>query len=91
MEYYIPRTEELCLALYDGMWYRALCLNPRESYRTAQIFFIDYGNVESVEHKDIRLMPKDFILPKAFANMCKLVSKYIKVVNKGGITRCSIS
>ncbi|XP_018312143.1 uncharacterized protein vret isoform X2 [Mycetomoellerius zeteki] len=82
MEYYIPRTEELCLALYDGMWYRALCLNPRESYRTAQIFFIDYGNVESVEHKDIRLMPKDFILPKAFANMCKLVN--LAPINSNG-------
>ncbi|XP_018372294.1 PREDICTED: uncharacterized protein LOC108767096 isoform X2 [Trachymyrmex cornetzi] len=74
MEYYIPRTQELCLALYDGSWYRAVCLNPKESQRTAQIFFIDYGNVELVEHKDIRLMPKDFILPQAFANMCNLVN-----------------
>ncbi|KAG5329270.1 RNF17 protein, partial [Acromyrmex charruanus] len=74
MEYYIPRTQELCLALYDGIWYRAVCLNPKESHRTAQIFFIDYGNIELVEHKDIRLMPKDFILPRAFANMCNLVN-----------------
>ncbi|XP_018341604.1 PREDICTED: uncharacterized protein LOC108748097 isoform X2 [Trachymyrmex septentrionalis] len=74
MEYYIPRTQELCLALYGGIWYRAVCLNPKESHRTAQIFFIDYGNVELVEHKDIRLMPKDFILPQAFANMCNLVN-----------------
>ncbi|XP_012055577.1 PREDICTED: uncharacterized protein LOC105618659 [Atta cephalotes] len=90
MEYYIPRTQELCLALYDGIWYRAVCLNPKESHRAAQIFFIDYGNVELVEHKDIRLMPKDYILPQAFANMCNLVNlapvdcngQYSKVVQK---------
>lgn len=75
-EYYIPRTEELCLALYHEEWYRAACLNPKESHQTSQILFIDYGNIESVEHKNIRLMPKDFITPAAIANMCTVVSKY---------------
>lgn len=75
-EYYIPRAEELCLALYDGAWYRAACLNPKESYTTAQILFIDYGNIETVDHKNIRLMPKDFIAPAAIANLCTVVSKY---------------
>lgn len=75
-EYYIPRALELCLALYDGAWYRAACFNPKESHTTSQIYFIDYGNIESVEHKNIRLMPKDFIVPAALANMCTVVSKY---------------
>lgn len=73
-EYYIPRMEELCLALYDGAWYRAACLDPKESHQTSQILFIDYGNIETVEHKNIRLMPKDFIIPEAIANLCTVVN-----------------
>lgn len=73
-EYYIPRKSELCIALYQNMWYRAVCLNPKESYTTAQVFYIDYGNVESVEHKNIRLMPQDFLKPPAMANMCTVVN-----------------
>ncbi|KYM94453.1 hypothetical protein ALC62_14896 [Cyphomyrmex costatus] len=73
-DYYLPRKEELCVALYDGAWYRAACLNPKKSYMTAEIFFIDYGNIEIVEHKNIRLMPKDFILPEAFASICSVVN-----------------
>lgn len=75
-EYYIPRANELCLALYQGGWYRALCINPRLSRTTCNIFFVDYGNMEPVEHKDIRMMSKDFIKPDAIANMCTVVSKY---------------
>ncbi|XP_012539479.1 uncharacterized protein LOC105838453 isoform X2 [Monomorium pharaonis] len=73
-EYYIPRQHELCLALYEGMWYRAACIDPKESYTTAQILFLDYGNIESVEHKNIRLMPKDFVTPSAVANLCEVVN-----------------
>ncbi|XP_071557115.1 uncharacterized protein Vret isoform X2 [Temnothorax nylanderi] len=73
-EYYIPRVNELCLALYEEAWYRAVCLNPKESHTTSQISFIDWGNTESVEHKNIRLMPKDFIVPKVLANFCTIVN-----------------
>jgi len=75
MEYYIPRVHELCLALYGEMWYRAMCINPKKSYTTSEILFIDYGNIETIEHKNIRLMPKDFIVPEAIANICTVVSK----------------
>lgn len=75
-EYYIPRKEELCLALYENEWYRATCLEPKQSYTTANILYIDYGNMAEVEHKNIRLMPKDFITPAAVANLCTVVSKY---------------
>ncbi|XP_011703601.1 PREDICTED: LOW QUALITY PROTEIN: tudor domain-containing protein 1-like [Wasmannia auropunctata] len=73
-EYYIPRTNELCLALFEEAWYRATCLNPKESNTTSTILFIDYGNIESVKHQNIRLMPKDFIEPAALANMCTIVN-----------------
>ncbi|XP_011646111.1 uncharacterized protein LOC105432843 isoform X3 [Pogonomyrmex barbatus] len=73
-EYYIPRMQELCLALYEEAWYRAVCLNPTESDTTSKIFFLDWGNTELVEHKNIRIMPKDFITPEALANMCTIVN-----------------
>ncbi|XP_029160516.1 tudor domain-containing protein 1-like isoform X2 [Nylanderia fulva] len=73
-EHYIPRQNELCLALYQGTWYRAICINPNQSQTTAEVIYIDYGNQESVEHKNIRLIPKDFLTPSAMANMCKVVN-----------------
>lgn len=76
-EYYIPRARELCIALYQGLWYRAVCWNPKESDTTSEVFFVDYGNTESVEHKNIRLMPKDFITSDATASVCTVVSKYL--------------
>lgn len=75
-EYYIPRGNELCLALYAGAWYRAACLRPKDTDTTSEIFFIDYGNIESVKYQNIRRMPKDFMAPAALANLCVVVSKY---------------
>lgn len=77
-EYYIPRAKELCLALYSGMWYRAICINPKLSQSMCEIFFVDYGNLEMVEHKNVRMMPKDYITPKSMANICSIVSKYLR-------------
>ncbi|XP_032669554.1 uncharacterized protein LOC116843316 isoform X3 [Odontomachus brunneus] len=73
-EYYIPRKQELCLALYDGTWYRALCLDPHGSSTECEIFFIDYGNVDIVEHKNVRQMPETFIRPAAMANICSVIN-----------------
>ena len=79
-DYYIPRKSELCLALYGDKWYRGVCLSPRYSSTTSIVFFVDFGNTEIVNHKDIRLMPKDFITPCALANICNIVSKYIILI-----------
>ncbi|KAK9296207.1 hypothetical protein QLX08_009706 [Tetragonisca angustula] len=73
-DYYIPRKSELCLALYGDKWYRGVCLSPRYSSTTSIVFFVDFGNTEIVNHKDIRLMPKDFITPCALANICNIVN-----------------
>lgn len=80
-EHYIPREKELCLALYEKGWYRAACINRSETPTTSTVFFIDFGNVETVSHKDIRVMPKDFITPNALASVCQIVSKYNIILN----------
>ncbi|KAI4504704.1 hypothetical protein M0802_000254 [Mischocyttarus mexicanus] len=72
--YYIPRANELCLALYKDNWYRALCLSKSESADKVAIFYIDYGNCEEVLHHNIRPMTRDFLKPNSLANMCNLVN-----------------
>lgn len=59
-QHYIPRYGELCLAIYLDQWYRGVCLNRSETPDTALIQFIDYGNVEVVDHKNIRRITKEF-------------------------------
>ncbi|XP_031847510.1 vreteno isoform X2 [Nomia melanderi] len=73
-KYYIPREKELCLALFDNGWYRAVCLRRTETPTASDIFFVDFGNIEVVAHTDIRLMPKDFLTPNALASICKIVN-----------------
>lgn len=73
-EFYIPREKELCLALYEDKWYRATCISRSATMTASSVFFIDYGNVEMVDHKNIRLMPKDFITPDALASICNIVN-----------------
>jgi hypothetical protein len=53
-----------------------MCLIPEITKGVAKIFFIDYGNAEPVEHKNIRLISEDFIEPAAMASMCTIVSEY---------------
>ncbi|CAK9795242.1 Protein vreteno [Anthophora plagiata] len=71
---YIPRKKELCLAFYKDGWYRAACLCRSSTATTCKVFFIDYGNTEDVNHKDIRLMPREFVTPSALANICNIIN-----------------
>ncbi|XP_033341658.2 vreteno [Megalopta genalis] len=69
-KYYIPRENELCLALYDDIWCRAACVDRSKTPTASLVFFIDNGNFATVDHENLRLMPIDFITPKALANTC---------------------
>ncbi|XP_015176240.1 PREDICTED: MATH and LRR domain-containing protein PFE0570w-like [Polistes dominula] len=73
-EYYIPRLHELCLALFQDNWYRALCLSVDESKDTVTLFYIDYGNCEEVLYENVRPMTSDFLKPCYLANMCNIVN-----------------
>ncbi|XP_043265742.1 uncharacterized protein LOC122405229 isoform X2 [Colletes gigas] len=72
-DYYIPRENELCLALYEGEWYRGVCNRRTKTSTTSTIFFIDFGNTEDVSHKNIRLMPKDFISTSSLVSICNII------------------
>ncbi|XP_015590416.1 uncharacterized protein LOC107265461 isoform X2 [Cephus cinctus] len=73
-EPYIPRKNELCLAMYDNNWYRALCVDPLVTPNTILVFYVDFGNSEYVEHKNIRPMVKDFMTPPALINICTVTN-----------------
>ncbi|XP_066581279.1 uncharacterized protein [Prorops nasuta] len=71
-DHYIPRQNELCLAFHGNKWYRAVCLDPKIAVDTAQIFFVDHGNVDAVKHTNLRLMVRDFMSPEALGNICSI-------------------
>ncbi|XP_017479308.1 PREDICTED: protein vreteno isoform X1 [Rhagoletis zephyria] len=61
---YTPRVSELCIAKYkvDDKWYRGRCLEiVGDGYPS--IVFIDYGNIEKINVKDIRRYPAQFTFP----------------------------
>ena len=74
---YIPRDLELCIAPFEGSWYRGACLMRNATPTSSSIFFVDYGNISQVEHKDLRLMPKDFMTPPALACICNVQCKLL--------------
>uniref|UniRef100_A0AAU7J909 Tudor domain-containing protein Tdr1 n=1 Tax=Locusta migratoria TaxID=7004 RepID=A0AAU7J909_LOCMI len=58
-ESFLPRKLEMCLAEYEGAWYRAACLDVERNL--VSVIFVDYGNTEEVSFKKIRKMPRDFM------------------------------
>lgn len=71
--HYIPRQNELCLAPFEGMWYRAVCLEPTATSTSSIINFVDFGNIETIPHTDLRIMIKDFMTTKTLASVCSVV------------------
>ena len=67
-----------CAAKYtDGEWYRAEVLSLLKG-ETVQVNFVDYGNSEYVNLKDVRVLNQNFIdLMPAQAIHCSL---YVSVM-----------
>ncbi|XP_063992724.1 uncharacterized protein LOC135170650 [Diachasmimorpha longicaudata] len=72
--HYIPRNNELCIALFeDGQWYRGCCIDPNSTASSALVFFLDFGNLSEVRHTDMREMTRDFLKPEAFGCICTIL------------------
>lgn len=69
-EGYTPQDNELCIAKYENEYFRRVCLKSDYSETSSQILFVDYGNLEVVEHKDVRPMLKDFMEPNRLMTLC---------------------
>ncbi|KAK0162423.1 hypothetical protein PV327_006200 [Microctonus hyperodae] len=70
---YIPRSNELCIARFEDGWYRGCCVKSSSTPNTAEIYFLDFGNVSQVVHDDIRKMPEDFLKPAALGCVCSVL------------------
>ena len=55
-----PPIGHYCLALFDGSWYRAKVESFDSAHSNLGVFFVDYGNRETVRLTQIRSMPAQF-------------------------------
>ncbi|XP_034948713.1 uncharacterized protein [Chelonus insularis] len=79
-EFYIPRNNELCIAKYENEWYRGCCIKPSLTPDSAEIYFLDYGNIAEVKHQDLRMMKDDFLKPSALGLICNTLD-FVKTKN----------
>uniref|UniRef100_A0A8C6TMK6 Tudor domain containing 6 n=1 Tax=Neogobius melanostomus TaxID=47308 RepID=A0A8C6TMK6_9GOBI len=68
-----PLVETACAARHpeNGMWYRALIVQKRETPHV-DVLFIDYGQTETVSVFDLRKIEKDFLSLPGQAFRCSL-------------------
>ena len=58
---FAPKSGDLVSAKFsDGQWYRAKVRKSSAVKKEAQVTFIDYGNQDTVEFKDIRPLDQRF-------------------------------
>ncbi|KAF7651903.1 hypothetical protein LDENG_00103800 [Lucifuga dentata] len=69
-----PEPGTLCCAMYekDMHFYRAVVTDTLK--HGAEVFFIDYGNVEKVPYELIKKIPEKFASKSPFAFSCSLVN-----------------
>uniref|UniRef100_UPI0037E8DC4C tudor domain-containing protein 15 n=1 Tax=Semicossyphus pulcher TaxID=241346 RepID=UPI0037E8DC4C len=69
-----PELGTMCCALYeeDMHFYRGVVTDTLE--HGAEVFFIDFGNIEKVPHMLIKNVPETFANTPAFAFCCTLVN-----------------
>lgn len=74
---------EYILAIFKGIYYRALCLEVLEdenkTMRNFKVQFIDFGNVTKVK-KDIIKLPSILLKHPCIAYLCYVQSMYIFVL-----------
>ncbi|XP_077284526.1 uncharacterized protein LOC143910049 [Arctopsyche grandis] len=71
-EHYLPRENEMCLALYekDDSWYRAFVV--REDGENVKVQFVDYGNVAILHMTKIKKIVSDFTTLPIIGCMCEI-------------------
>ena len=65
-----PVVGQLCVALYEGMWYRANILGFSENDFT--VHYVDYGNEETLEHSAVKQISPLFLKTTQVAVKCSL-------------------
>lgn len=65
-----PVVGQSCVALYEGMWYRANILGFSENDFT--VHYVDYGNEETLEHSAVKQISQLFLKTTQVAVKCSL-------------------
>lgn len=65
----------LVLFFKDDCWYRAqvLAVLPESKY---QVIFLEYGNLDIIETKNLRPFKEEFLQVKALSSMCLLTGEF---------------
>jgi len=58
----------------DGCWYRGLIISVDDTKHVAQIFFIDYGNLDPIIYSNLREIPRKYLKPTAHAFLCEIIN-----------------
>lgn len=76
-----------CSARYseDGQWYRAKIMSV-DSPSDLRVLFIDYGNTECVDSKDVKALPPIFAELSAQAICCSLPTETAVTIDQEGFT-----
>jgi len=78
---------QVCAACYsqDGLWYRAVVINSSKDdergdveHRSVTVNFVDYGNSEITNIKNLACLPKEFLVLPAQAIKCSCVDSGIE-------------
>ncbi|XP_059470749.1 staphylococcal nuclease domain-containing protein 1 [Neocloeon triangulifer] len=66
---YTPKKGDLCAAKFaDGNWYRARIEKVAKGGADVEVFYVDYGNRESVSTSRCAALPPAFTAPKPYAH-----------------------
>ncbi|OCT71271.1 hypothetical protein XELAEV_18034249mg [Xenopus laevis] len=73
---YTPAIGEICVAKYaqDQNWYRVMVHSVDDQMKMAQVFYLDFGNLETVSMNDVQQMHKDVELIPPTAIKCFLAN-----------------
>lgn len=68
---YEPQVNELCCGLFDGVWCR--CIVKSKDSKSANVFFIDFGNHCDLAFTDVRKSLPEFSRSASLAYACRLL------------------
>ena len=70
----LPRIGDVCLAQFseDQVWYRAQILSVDAETEEVEVYFIDYGNGETMTWRSMKVIPEEFCELPAQALQCRL-------------------
>lgn len=73
----------MCLVLYDSdqSWYRAECLSADNEKKVYKVFYLDFGNLDSVPMKNIIRINRELINIECYAQTAQFESEFVKNIN----------